>query len=445
MSRTEGDSPGMGRRSRDRAIRTPVAGSLIGKAAEFGALALLVTIVPRVLGPEDYGAFALALSIVLIASSSLGLGGPALMARYVPTAAPSDRPALARAMALRVAQGRFLVTFVIAVVAVVLTWIDPGRFPAFETAVVVVALVLDVTATLLLQVGLGLGMTWAWNLRWALQNTVLLAGTVLVVALAGTAAAVAGVAIASGSACVLALLVVGPVLARAPAGAPIPPGAVRFGILQGASAVLVLVIHRGGVVAVALLGASSAETGYVALAIGIALAATYTVSQAFSSDLPGLAGLAQRDPAHAEERARRLAWTVLLVALPLLLGITPLLVRLVPRVFGADFDGAEESVGVALAAVPLAPLVALGAQVVSLRLRPGLRVHSSAWGAGVFAVVALAAVPSWEATGGALAFLAGTLASALVIAAALRDAIPVRLVAVSLGGTACVLALGLLA
>ena len=423
-------------------IRAPVAGSLIGKAAEFVGLALLVTILPRVLGPERYGAFALALTIVLIASSSVGLGGPSLMARYIPTAPPEARPALARAMALRVAGGRLLATAAMFAVGFALVLADPGRFASAETAVVAVALVLDVTATLLLQVGLGLGMTWAWNLRWALQNAVLLGGTVLVVAVAGTSAAVAGVAIASGSACVLGLLVVAPVLLRAPPGARIPPGAVRFGILQGVSGVLVLVIHRGGVVAVALLAGSAAETGYAALAIGVALAVTYTIWQAFASELPRLAGWAESDAAQAEARARRLAWVVLLVPLPVLLAVTPFLDRLVPLVFGDGFGVAERSVGVALAAVPLAPMVALGTQLVSLRLQPGLRVLSSAVGAGAFAV-ALAAVPPWGATGGALAFLAGTVTSALVVAVALRDAMTERFAIVSLAGAAMVLALGL--
>lgn len=436
------DETGSRRPSFGHAIGAPVAGSLIGKAAEFVGLAMLVTIVPRMLGPEDYGAFALALSIVLIASSSVGLGGPSLMARFVPTAPPEERPALARAMALRVAGGRYLATATIIVVGTALALTNPERFPPSDTAIVAIALVLDVTATLLLQVGLGLEMTWVWNLRWALQNAVLLAGTVLVVVTVGTTAAVAGVAIASGSACVLGLVVVGPVLVRAPAGAQIPPGAVRFGILQGISGVLVLVIHRGGVVAVALLGASGAQTGYAALAIGLALAATYTVWQVFASELPRLAGWAESDPEHAEDRARRLAWVILLALLPILLATTPLLDSLVPRVFGENFGTAEQSMGVALAAVPLAPLVALGTQLVSLRLRPGLRVLSSASGACAFAV-AVATIPRWGATGGALAFLAGTATSAVVIAAALREAMGVRFVIVSVAGAAVVLALGL--
>ncbi len=62
-----------------------------------------MTLLPRVLGPEQYGTFALALSVVLIASSAMTLGGAPLMARYVPTVKPNERPALAPALALRLA------------------------------------------------------------------------------------------------------------------------------------------------------------------------------------------------------------------------------------------------------------------------------------------------------------------------------------------------------
>jgi O-antigen/teichoic acid export membrane protein len=433
------------RRGRDlsRVVRAPVAGSLVGKAGEFLSLAVLVTLVPRLLGPAHYGAFALALSIVLIASSALALGGPSLMARYVPTAAPEARPALARALVTRVAVWRFTATVCLVLAAIVLALVAPSHFPPGDTALVTLALAFDVVATLLLQAALGLGMTWAWNLRWALQNSVLVAATVLVVVLFGKDAAVAGVTIASASALALALGAVAGPLVRAPAGAAIPVGALRFGLLQGLSGLFILVTHRGGVVAVALLGGVAAETGFAGLAIGVALAATYTVWQMFASQLPGLAGAFGADPERAEGRARHLAWAALLLLLPAAATASLLLGWLVPAVFGDDFSGAERSIAVALAVVPLAPLTALGSQLISLRLRPHVRVASSATGACAFALTAAVAVPVWGAAGGALALLAGTVAGALVTVIALPAALGARFVAASVGGAALVLLLGL--
>ena len=427
-----------------RIVRAPVAGSLVGKAGEFIGLAVLVTLVPRLLGPAQYGSFALALSVVLIASSALALGGPSLMARYVPMADLADRPALARALLRRVALWRLAATAAVVALGMTLAVVDPTHFPRRETALVVTALVLDVVATLLLQAALGLGMTWAWNLRWALQNSVLVVGTVLIVLVAGKDAAVAGVTVASASALVLALAAVAGPLLRAPPGAAIPRGALRFGLLQGLSGLFILVTHRGGVVVVAVLGGAAAETGFAALAIGVALAATYTVWQAFVSQLPGLAGLFATAPARAEHRARRLAWGSLLVLLPAALVATLLLGWLVPQVFGDDFDGAEVSIAVALAVVPLAPLTALTSQLISLRLRPRLRVASSAVGATAFALTAVAAVPVWDAAGGALALLVGTAAGALVTVVALGPALDRRFVAASMAGAMGVVVAGLL-
>ena len=53
----------------------------------------------------------------------------------------------------------------------------------------------------------------------------------------------------------------------------VPPGTIRFGILLAGGAAFVQFTQRGGVLAVALLGGSSRQVGYAALAIGIVLGA----------------------------------------------------------------------------------------------------------------------------------------------------------------------------
>ena len=50
------------------------------------------------------------------------------------------------------------------------------------------------------------------------------------------------------------------------------------------------IVHRGGVVLVAVLAGASAEAGYTALATGLGLGVTYAVLQAFTVALPHLAG-----------------------------------------------------------------------------------------------------------------------------------------------------------
>ncbi|MGH3834213.1 MAG: hypothetical protein ACRDSF_00695, partial [Pseudonocardiaceae bacterium] len=65
-------------------LHGPVLAGLAGKAAEAATLLLLATVVPRALGPADYGRFAVALTVVAIGSVAMTLGGATLLARYVP-------------------------------------------------------------------------------------------------------------------------------------------------------------------------------------------------------------------------------------------------------------------------------------------------------------------------------------------------------------------------
>src|SRR4051812_19488933 len=85
-----------------------VVDGLVGKAGELTGQALLLVLLPRVLGPVDYGTFALALSIVTLSSASIAIGGPTLMSRFVPAASPATRDAVAFALVRRVGRWRTL-------------------------------------------------------------------------------------------------------------------------------------------------------------------------------------------------------------------------------------------------------------------------------------------------------------------------------------------------
>ena len=85
-------------------LRGPIAASVAGKTVEMATLILLATLVPRALGPSDYGRFAVALTIVTLGSLALTLGGPALVTRYVPGVPPDEQIPLARALGVRLAR-----------------------------------------------------------------------------------------------------------------------------------------------------------------------------------------------------------------------------------------------------------------------------------------------------------------------------------------------------
>lgn len=422
-------------------LRGAVAASMAGKAVELATLVLLATLVPRVLGPADYGRFAVPLTIVTIGSLAMTLGGPTLMARFVPAASPEERVALARAIGARLAKGRGAQLAAIAVGATVLAVADPTTFPPVEVALVVVALALNVATTLALQMTLGLGRAGPWSLRYPLQNAVLIVAVLVLYPAAGVTGSIVAILVAAVASTAFAAVVAAPIVRAAGPRATVPEGAIRFGVLQAGGAALVQLTQRGGVLAVALLAGSSVQTGYTALAVGIALGATYAILQAFTVSLPHLAG---DDTARSEARLRRLAGGLLLVLVPGGMVLALLLEPLVPVVFGEQYRDAAPAFGPALAAVVLAPLAALAVQASALRLRPQAALASGAAGAVAFLVASVALVPRWEAIGGTAATLAGVATGAVASVVLLRGAAGPRVAAASFAGAASVGGLALL-
>ncbi len=429
-------------------LRAPVAIGLAGKAAELVTLGALAVLVPRVLGPADFGRFSVALTVVTLASVAVMLGGPTLMARYVPCAVPTERAALARALTARLALGRAAQLAAMAAIAAVLVALAPTVFPADLTILVLVSVALSAGATLMLQAGLGLGRTGAWSARYPLQNAVLVIAVLALYPVGGVDAAVAGIALSCAAALLLGVITTGRDLWGPTTEVALPEGAMRFALLQAAAGALVQVAHRGGVLAVALLAGSSTETGHAALALGVALAATYVVAQAFTVSLPRLAERRATDGplAHApsgEASLRRLAGWMLAGLLLSAVAASLVMGDAVRAVFGARYDGAVDAFAPALAMVVLAPVNGLALQAAALRLRPEATLGSAATGAAAFLVAALVTVPAWGAPGGSAAALAGSAAAALCSIRLLPGAVGARLAAASLGGAAGVLALGL--
>ena len=95
----------------DRVVALPrraLAGSAAGKALEALTLAGLVLLVPRALGPADYGGFAVALAVATGIATATGIGGPALFARVLAPLHGAGRGDVARTLALRVGRTRLL-------------------------------------------------------------------------------------------------------------------------------------------------------------------------------------------------------------------------------------------------------------------------------------------------------------------------------------------------
>jgi O-antigen/teichoic acid export membrane protein len=407
-----------------------VAGSLGAKAVEMATLVVLATVVPRVLGPSDFGRFGVMLTVVTLGSLALTLGGATVMVRFVPAAPEHERVAVARAIGARLARGRCAQLALLGAVACAAALVFRSHFPPVDTAMVFAALALNVATSLGLQTTLGLGRTGAWSARWPLQNAVLIAAVIVLYGRFGMTGATVAILLSAVAGALLATVSVVPVLATNHASAPVPPGAIRFGVIQAGAAALVQFAQRGGVLAVALLAGSRVQTGYAALAVGIALGATYAVMQTFTVSVPHLDHRhAPLDGSHAGESAlRRLAGLMLAVIVPVAALAAALAPHVVPRVFGTDYRGATASFGPALALVVLAPLAALLVQASVLRLRPDVAFRAGLATAGAFLVVAFVAVPGAGAEGAMVATLLGTALGAALAAHALPGAAGSRLV-----------------
>lgn len=387
-----------------RRMRRPATIGMLGKLAELLTLAALLTLVPRSLGAGDYGAFALALAVATVAGTSLSLGGPTLLSRFVAVAPPAEQASAALALALGAARWRLALAALACAAAVAATLAAPEAVPPLPAALVTAALVLDVLATLGLQTALALGAVTAWSLRFPLQNAVLVPAAIALHSVWGREGAIAAIPISAAAGLALGVAVALPRLRHARPSNHVLAGVSRFAVLQGASGALAQLTARGGVLAVALV-VGGPETGYAALAAGIALALVYVAAQAFAAELPDHAALERRA---AERTVERMVWAGTLAFLPIALAGPLLVPRVLPHVAGAAYDDAATATAVALAAVPFAPAAAALNQLAALRLDPGVRLAWVAAGAVVFGAAAAALVPRYEAAGASGALVAAS-------------------------------------
>jgi len=405
----------------DRAVAVPrraLAGSAAGKALEALTLAGLVLLVPRALGPADYGGFAVALAVATGIATATGIGGPALFARVLASLDASGRRDVARALALRVGRTRLLLLIALAAAAAVAGLLAPGDVGALQVALVAAAALLGAAASLLSQLALGLDRTAAWNLRYPLENGVIVATALLLYPAIGLDGALAAIALGAAAALALGIASTWPALRDAHGGAALPAGALRFGRLQAAGGALTQTIHRGAAPACA--GAGAVAIGHAAIAAGAALAITYAVLQTLLVALPGAVRADAHDRAGAEAVLRRTAALCAAVLVPVCALVALAAEPLLAAALGEGFRGAADALRIALAAAALAPLWALANQLAALRNRPGASLAGAAAGAVTFTLIALVTVPSHGAAGAASAMLAGVAAATAATFAALR-------------------------
>lgn len=405
-----------------------------GKAVELLSQALLITAVPAALGPHDYGTLALMLGVATVASSALALGGPAAVSLAVGAVPPDRRVATARALALRGLAWRELAVLTGLVVA-----LAAGVSPAVATLLAVAA-ALDGAATTAAQATLAAGQPWAFALRWPVQNLALVVAALVVRPGSATDAA-ATLVVATVVAAVFSAAVAARHL-RGPAAIGVSAGALAWRL--GLAGALAQLQQRGAVPVAAALGVSSVETGCAAVAIGAAVALITAVVQVFLIELPVAARrVAAGHGTAVLDRGARLALGAVAAGAAMALAGVLAGPPLIEAVLGDDFASAGDALGPALAAVPLAPIAAMGANHALLAGRTTTRVllaGAGAIGFGVAALVLLSTVG--DASDVALATLAG--AAAAAAAATLYARPPAKLTAGAAVAAAAIWGLGAL-
>ena len=400
--------------------RRALLGSAAGKGIEALTLAALVLLVPRALGPADYGGFAVGLAVATGIATATGIGGPALFARVLAPLDGTRRGDVARALVLRIGRTRAGLLAALGAAALVGALLAPGSVAPLHVALVGAAALLGTAATLLSQLALGVERSVAWSLRYPLENGVIVAASLALHPSAGLDGALAAIALGAAAALVLAAATAAPALRGARRRADLPAGALRFARLQAAGGVLTQVVHRGAAPACALAGAGAVATGHAAIAAGAALAITYAVVQTMLVALPGAARAHTSDPRAAERMLRRTAVWCACVAVPACAVAALAAEPLLAGALGEQFGGAAGALRIALAAAALAPLWALANQLAAVRARPGAVLAGAAAGAAAFAWTAVLAVPGSGASGAAAAMLAGVAATTAATSAALR-------------------------
>lgn len=418
----------------------PVRLAVWSKGAEWLTLAGVLAVLPRMLGPEDYGTFGFALGLVTIGSTGLALSGPSVMARFVAAAPTHERAALARGIALHAVRWRTAGVALVTLIAIAASAAYPSRLPPRLTLVVVIGLVLDAAATLVFQIALGLDQQVAFVARYPLQNLTLLVATPLLYALAGPTGALAAIAVSAAVALVFGLVVLRGHWTGAVA--PVPAAATRFALLQAANGFMVQVLLRGSVIAAALL-ASRSEAGYAALAVAIAIAITNGVWQVFSLALPSLAEVARDDEGAAADMLVHLATRLSTLVLPGSVAAAMMAGPALALLAGSRYSGAHGALVTTMATVPLALLNGIVSTAATVRLRPDTRLWSTGIGAACLVVAAPVLAPRFGAEGAGGSLLVGTFASAMVGWALFPDELPRRLGLWALGTSVVIILLGL--
>ena len=376
-------------------------------------------LVPRLMGPEQYGRYALATSVAFWLALVSGLGLVNATTRYLPQLlARGDTPALHRLIGnlftLRVVSG--LVAALVYLAVGLLWWRD---LDPLVPALIAVAVWAQGLSNYLFSLFLGFNQAACWAMGDTVRRWLLLALVLPGYHLGGLRGAAAGVLLTELAALALGLAWSPRLRGRGvlkPDGRFLAPY-LRFGLTSLVTQLLLIAFLGSGEILVRTFSGPYVEVGYFSLAHGAYLVVATTLPQLMLAFLPLLGQL--RDAGHATELARWNSRLVRVLAAAGVLGVFAALFlgeAYVPLLFGMAYAPVAANLlplSAALLALALASVPGLLALV---HERPAETVVAAALRLAVFWGVAPPLIARAGSRGACLAILAGACVHALYLA-----------------------------
>lgn len=388
------------------------------KGVEYAGLALFTVLVPRLMGPERYGAFAAVLGAVGLLTMFAGIGAQATFGRFVPEYLEAGRPDRVRQLFTELFLARLATAGALGLLlALGLPRLLPEASPAVAWAAG--GTVLTGAASLACyQLFYGLNRLERWLVRDSLVRPLLVA---LLLVLGGTA--IFARAVVALLAAEVVFLGLGLVWARGyfsreswEGGRADLSAHLRFGLYFFGANLLLMAVWRGGEVTVLALSSERAEIGYFNIANAVAMAFGALIGQLASMLVPRIASL------HVAGEGRRVeAWLgyslkyLTIGTFAFVLAVDAVGAAVVRLALGAAYLPVVPNLQIlALGLLPIA-LVRTAVNQAMLHKEPARAVAVAGGGLVGFVVLAVLLVPAWGSLGASVS-VAGAVAGAGLVA-----------------------------
>lgn len=412
--------------SRQPPLEKPSANTLVAgdskivvawKVVEYLGLILFVVLVPRSMGPERYGEFAIVLSLLAILAMVGGLGGGPIFGRFVPQFEVDGHPEKTKILFTQWCLSRIpLIGLLAGVLVLVLPRLLPGASAEVLRASVA-AYLMGAFSMAAIQLFYGLNKVARWMARDS-ANRLLLSIALLsfggIYSLSSAVYALAGVELLLSA---ILLVWAWPYFTarREIWDFSNLVGYLRFGFAFFVSNLLLMGVWYGGELIVASLAKQTSEVAYYNLASAIAMAANAVFWQLSSMLIPSMASMRA-----VGDEQRKLLWLgktlkyLTVAAVALLIVVQAFGAMGIKLLLGDPFDPVASNLWILICAMlPMNVMrIALSNAVVHDQPRQGVVVGAAAL--ITFIVAALLLTPHYDAKGTSGAVVIACFAAAAV-------------------------------